>query len=681
MTSQDSCREHARRYHRRTNNKAAVINWYSHQANFVDQSSLRKFATPVASWIAYGPPGRIPTVKEFQLLRRFMDKMDGGFLPSRLSEVLCEMKRRLQSLPRPADDIWEKAQKQLRKSYRELLRRCNATVADAAAVAADVDVVDADDQEEALQVREAEDAGSPCTAQSDQHLVLFRKMNEWGFLDSEQKLEHLQQAEEVSRRSRRSLSQEELADILNMAAACLADPRRHARLQDADATDIGEVRTAPESHDVAADLQKRIRSLLLQALHVWQMNQFDCQAIEHVLDFVQQKIIKFETKAGEIRGAAAGKAWLKIKQMIDELLLQIQPQSSSRVHSAEAQTQAAHPIKRGRVERQSGIQHITWRDGTNGGGWTCRFYTGRKKAARSFPISKFLEEGLGEEAAVQAALQDAKAYREELVCQGKLKPSKPKPPRSMVMGVSFDSSIQKWRVRPYDAVEKKTLSFGTYDTKEEAEVKDSYMANKISLTADMMDSADKACLPRALSLQLPQRILGTILELAALGQTGISTVVKAIVWSVVHVQRLRASIVHAISLLFLSMRVESLDSWLKSEHASGSHILLHANTKKNYVVQHADQLQDFAQQLREVEALESYVNTPSLRELPGHGGRLRRAEATSAVAVGSAMQLYDQVSKLAEEYHHTMTQLNEQMLSWDKMLSDKLAANGTPAAA
>ena len=430
----------------------------------------------MASWIAYGPEGRVPTVEEFQLLTKFMNKMDGGLLPSRLSDVLCEMNRRLQSLPRPADDAWDKAEKRLQKSFRKLHRRCNERVADAVVVATGGDELKAE-QDEALQVREAADAGSPCTsARSHQHLTLFRKMNEWGFLDDSQKLERLEQAEEATRHSRRSLSQKDLVDILNMAAACLAAPRRHRTLQDADATSEGEVRTAPDMQDSAIDLQKRIRSLLLQALRLWQMNQFDCHAIEHVLDFVQQKIGKFENKVGEIHGAAAGKAWLKIKHAVDELLLPLQPQSSSRAHGAEGHTQASHPLKYKRVERQSGIEHITWREGTNGGWWTCRFYTdstkkGRKQATRSFPISKFLEEGLGEEAAVEAALQEAKAYREKLVRQGKLKPPKPKPPRSMVMGVSFESGAQKWRVRSYDAVKKKTMSFGSFDTKEEAEVK------------------------------------------------------------------------------------------------------------------------------------------------------------------------------------------------------------------
>ena len=454
------------------------INWYTHQANFVDQSSLRKFATPVASWIAYGPEGCIPTVEEFQVLAKFMNKMDGGLLPPRLSDVLCEMKRRLQSLPRPADEAWNGAEKSLRRSYRELRRRCNETAADAAIVARDVDVVDADEQEESLQVREAEDAGSPCTsAQSDQHLMLFRKMNEWAFLDSEQKLERLQEAEEASRRSRRSLGQEELADILNMAAACLADPRRHARLQHADATDIGEVRTAPELQDVAVDLQKRIRALLLQSLHVWQMNQFDCQAIEHVLDWVQQKITKFEDKAGEIQSAAAGKAWLKIKQMIDELLLRVEAPSNP--HAKGTTKIPAKAVPRVVQERQSGIQNISWHSGRMG--WECRRDFRQKRQSRLFKVSKFLDQGLGEEAAVEAALQEAKAYREELVRRGELKHPKPKPPSSSVRGVFFDRSKQKWAVRSYDAIEKKTVHIGYFLVKEEAEAKGREMARQLGV--------------------------------------------------------------------------------------------------------------------------------------------------------------------------------------------------------
>eukprot|EP00439_Symbiodinium_sp_Y106_P051623 s3601_g6.t2 len=472
MASIDRLRIHARLYHRRKTDKPAAISTYWEKADYADQSDLRRLAAPVASWIAYGPPGRIPTVEELQLVTKFMNKMDGGPLPPRLRDVLCEMKHRLLSLPTSADEAWKGAEKNLRKTFRELRRACNETVAEEAVVAAD-DKADAKlraEQDVALQVRETADSGSPCASvQSDQHLMLFRKMNEWGFLDNAQKLERLQQAEEASKHSRRSLSQEELADVLSTAAACLAAPRRHARLQDANG--LHEVRTASESQDPTVDLQKRIRSLLLHALRVWQMNQFDCQAIEHVLDFVQQKISKFENKVGEIQGAAAGKAWLKIKQIVDELL--VQEEAPSKTH-AKGTTKGHNKVKT-RLERQSGIQNISWVVGK--AGWKCERCKRRgadgvcKGLWRLFPIAKFLEDGLGEEAAVEAALQEAKAYREELVCEGKLKPPKPRPPRSTVRGVTFDVSKQKWRVQTYDAVNQRIVHCGRFDAKEEAEVK------------------------------------------------------------------------------------------------------------------------------------------------------------------------------------------------------------------
>ncbi|CAE7361382.1 unnamed protein product, partial [Symbiodinium microadriaticum] len=464
---------------------------YSGKADYVDQPALRRLAAPVASWIAYGPRGRIPTMEELQLLTKFLDKMDGGLLPSRLSIVLSEMKAVLQSLPRQADEAWNKVEKRLQRSYRKLHRRCSEPASDAVAVAADDDhIADVEleaEQEEAVQVREADISGSSSTSvRSDQHLMLFRKMNEWGFLDNTQKLERLQQAEEASRHSGRSLSQEELTDVLNVAAACLAAPRRHARLPHADATDGGDVRTVPESQEpTTIAFQKRVRSLLLHALRMWQMNQLDCKAIEHVLDSVQQKINKFENKVGEIQGAAAGKAWLKIKHMVEELLRAETP-SNPHVHGAAKDQEKAGRRVNVRLERQSGIQNITW--AAKQDGWLCQrsYVKGsiRRQTARVFPISKFLGQGLGEEAAVEAALQEAKAYREELVRQGKLRPPKPKPPSSTVRGVFFDKSAQKWQVQMYHPVHKKRVHGGYFAEKAEAEVKGREMARQLGVLSE-----------------------------------------------------------------------------------------------------------------------------------------------------------------------------------------------------
>mmetsp|Transcript_81484 Transcript_81484/g.143902 ORF Transcript_81484/g.143902 Transcript_81484/m.143902 type:complete len:189 (+) Transcript_81484:81-647(+) len=121
----------------------------------------------------------------------------------------------------------------------------------------------------------------------------------------------------------------------------------------------------------------------------------------------------------------------------------------------------------------------------------------------------------------------------------------------------------------------------------------------------------------------------------------------------------------------LERGVDALDEWLKAEHADASHVLLHRSAKRNFVVQHTDQLLDFAHSLKEVDACRQFINPPSLRELPSYAERLRAAEAKGTLAVGSAMQLHEQVGKLAEDYHHTMTSLNEQLLRWDALLSEK----------
>ncbi|CAE7248566.1 unnamed protein product, partial [Symbiodinium microadriaticum] len=467
---------------------------YSQKADYSDQFALRRYAAPVASWIAYGPKGRAPQVKELKLLKKFMDKMDGEPLPSRLAHVLADMRAVLQCLPaRPADGSWNEAEKELQKSFRKLRRRCNESVAETAMVGTDGGSAEAElkaEQEEVVQACEAHDLTSPGTSvRSDQHSTLFRKMNEWAFLDDAQKLERLQQAEEAARRPRRSLSQDHLADVVTMAAACLAAPRRQARLQDACSENVGEARAVLESpQGDNADLQRRLRSLLVHTLSLWRTYQFDCQAIEHVLDCVQQKINKFENKVGEIQGAAAGKAWLRIKQVVDELLLQVRAPPNLHVQGAipratKARVEAAHKF-RTRQERQSGIQNICWQGQKMG--WQCQIGSrqGTVRKARLFPITKFLEQGLGEEAAVEAALQEAKVYREELVREGKLKPPTPKAPSSTVRGVVFDKTYQKWRVHLYHPVDKKKVSGGFFASREEAEVKAREMARQYGVPSD-----------------------------------------------------------------------------------------------------------------------------------------------------------------------------------------------------
>mmetsp|Transcript_6291 Transcript_6291/g.17669 ORF Transcript_6291/g.17669 Transcript_6291/m.17669 type:complete len:197 (+) Transcript_6291:36-626(+) len=119
--------------------------------------------------------------------------------------------------------------------------------------------------------------------------------------------------------------------------------------------------------------------------------------------------------------------------------------------------------------------------------------------------------------------------------------------------------------------------------------------------------------------------------------------------------------------------MDSMEEWLQSEHASASHVVLHRNAKRNYVVQHAEQLQDFAKSLSEVESLRQYINPPYMQELPKHSEQLRKIDGKSVVTMGCAMKLHEQVAQISEEYHKTIVALNSQLLKWDSALSSKEA--------
>ena len=196
------------------------ISRYSQRADQFDKAAVRKHAAHVAAWIAYGPKGWLPDINELQLLKKFIDRMRGGLLPSRLMEVLPETLAALQRAVATwqASEIWKQAEQELQKSLLKF--RCCRRPADDAASGAAVaqDVVAVSDVEcthsggfqldggEVIQVDSGDEADQSSAQASSQHLQLVSKMNEWGFLDSAQRLERLRQAEEAARCPLRRLS-------------------------------------------------------------------------------------------------------------------------------------------------------------------------------------------------------------------------------------------------------------------------------------------------------------------------------------------------------------------------------------------------------------------------------------------------------------------------------------------
>ena len=138
--------------------------------------------------------------------------------------------------------------------------------------------------------------------------------------------------------------------------------------------------------------------------------------------------------------------------------------------------QAAH--KRFSLECRSGVQGICWQRFK----FCWRLYVQKlgKQRTINFPISKFLQQGLGEEQAVAAALCEAKAYREELVRKGSLKPRIAEK-RSTVRGVFYDKNRQKWRVRFGHPATKNCLHCGYFAAQEEAEAKARELATELGI--------------------------------------------------------------------------------------------------------------------------------------------------------------------------------------------------------
>ena len=134
------------------------------------------------------------------------------------------------------------------------------------------------------------------------------------------------------------------------------------------------------------------------------------------------------------------------------------------------------------LDRQSGVQHISWH---RLGRWQLSVQEAGKRQRINFPISKHMAEGLPEDEAVGAALEEAKTHRQELVRQGKLKPPKPvavKTAGSAVRGVHAHKG--SFQVKLTNPRTKKRELGGTFKTLAEAEAKARELAEKLGLQAE-----------------------------------------------------------------------------------------------------------------------------------------------------------------------------------------------------
>ena len=141
--------------------------------------------------------------------------------------------------------------------------------------------------------------------------------------------------------------------------------------------------------------------------------------------------------------------------------------------------------------------------------WRVQWYVAGGRKSRSFPISKHMKLGLGEGDASEAALEEAKAFREELVRQGKLKPPKPvteKASGSRVRGVKYNKKRGYYQVQITDPSTKKLVHGGMFTLKEEAEARARELAKELGLQEEVVPVKPLSELPHFEPLEPRKRI-------------------------------------------------------------------------------------------------------------------------------------------------------------------------------
>jgi len=118
--------------------------------------------------------------------------------------------------------------------------------------------------------------------------------------------------------------------------------------------------------------------------------------------------------------------------------------------------------------------------------------------------------------------------------------------------------------------------------------------------------------------------------------------------------------------------MRAVSQFLQAEHSSVETVIAQNLAKRNYVVQHADQLQEFVQALQEIEGLQCQINPPHLEQVPSLSLRVQRLESGAVVLAEASARMYQRVEHIAQDYHKTMTSVNAQMLTWNKLLDEKL---------
>ncbi|CAE7471080.1 unnamed protein product [Symbiodinium sp. CCMP2592] len=139
------------------------------------------------------------------------------------------------------------------------------------------------------------------------------------------------------------------------------------------------------------------------------------------------------------------------------------------------------------LERQSGVQNIHWDRPM--ALWILSWREAGKRKRLAFSVSKHMKLGFSEAEASETALEEAKAFRDELVTLGKLKPPTPitqKASGSLLRGIKYDKRRGTYQVRIADPSTNKRVHGGMFKVKAEAEARARELAKELGLQEEVV---------------------------------------------------------------------------------------------------------------------------------------------------------------------------------------------------
>eukprot|EP00929_Paragymnodinium_shiwhaense_P014800 TRINITY_DN122761_c0_g1_i1.p1 TRINITY_DN122761_c0_g1~~TRINITY_DN122761_c0_g1_i1.p1 ORF type:complete len:204 (+),score=46.09 TRINITY_DN122761_c0_g1_i1:72-683(+) len=121
-------------------------------------------------------------------------------------------------------------------------------------------------------------------------------------------------------------------------------------------------------------------------------------------------------------------------------------------------------------------------------------------------------------------------------------------------------------------------------------------------------------------------------------------------------------------------KIATLDDALAKDCADTNYVLYHKLAKRQYLAQHAGQVEVLGQILKEVKDLEKYSDAAQsegkefVSKLPEHRDALRANECGLSRTYLQAQALSNHMGTTATQWYKTVNALNEQLVLWDRML-------------